>query len=190
MMDNKSQPKFKPGGVEGSFRDALNKISSPKVLELGTLQWTPGVSTHHGDWLPHDSTHIKSDIEGGPDVDIVADAHKLSAFKDEEFDAFIAISVWEHLRHPWVAAAQAARVLKPGGLLYVATHHTFPVHGYPSDYGRWTDNGLEGLFDKPLWKNQMTSMSFPCTINPDAKIDNWNHLAPAYLNVDIFAVKN
>lgn len=189
-MSNIDEPYPTDGGVEKNFRDELSKLNAPRVLELGTLQWKPGVSTHHGGWLPDGSTHIKSDIEAGGDVDVVADAHDLSAFENNEFDVFIAISVWEHLRKPWIAAEQAARVLKPGGLLYVATHHTFPVHGYPSDYCRWTDKGLEGLFDAPTWRNQVSALSYPCKIVPDERVKVWNSAAPAFLNVDIFAVKN
>lgn len=188
-MSNTNEPYPTDGGVEKNFRNELNKLKNPKVLEIGTLQWKLGVSTHHGAWLPNEATHIKSDIEAGNDVDVVADAHDLAAFKDEEFDVFIAISVWEHLRKPWIAAEQAARVLKPGGLLYVATHQTFPIHGYPSDYCRWTDKGLEGLFDAPIWHSQVSALSYPCTIVPNQKITNWNTAANAFLNVDIFAIK-
>ena len=178
------------GGVEPIFRQALNTLSSPRVLELGTLQWIRGKSTHHAEWLPAGSIHIKSDVEPGVDVDIVADAHNLVPFGDEEFDVLIAISVWEHLRKPWLAAQAAHRVLKPGGLLYVATHHTFPVHGYPSDYCRWTDKGLEGLFDSPEWNSQQSSFQFPCKIVPPSSVKIWNTAAQAFLNVDIFAKKS
>lgn len=163
---------------------------APKVLELGTLQWVQGVPTHHAAWLPTGSTHIMSDVEPGPDVDVVADAHDLAPFADAEFDAFIAISVWEHLRKPWIAAEAAARVLKPGGILYVATHFTFPVHGYPSDYGRWTDEGIKALFDEPLFHSQQASLTFPATITPPPEVTRWNPAAPAYLNVDIFAIRS
>lgn len=177
------------GGVEKIFRNKLNTLKAPKVLELGTLQWVKGKSTHHGVWLPQGSTHVKSDVAAGEDVDVVSDAHDLFPFQNEEFDVLIAISVWEHLRKPWLAAAAAHRVLKPNGLLYVATHHTFPVHGYPSDYCRWTDEGLKGLFDSPEWVNQQASHSYKCTIVPPPEVKVWNPAAPAFLNVDIFAQK-
>ena len=175
--------------TEGEFRQALNLLKSPKVLELGTKQSLVGRPTHHAEWLPPGSTHIMSDIDSGMDVDVVSDAHDLKEFADNEFDVFIAISTWEHLRKPWIAADTAARVLKPGGLLYVATHQTFPIHGYPSDYCRWTDEGLKALFDKPLWSYHSAGYAFPCTIIPPAEITVWNTLAPSFLNVDVFAIK-
>lgn len=168
----------------------LAVLDKPKVLELGTLQWVDGVSTHHAEWLPEGSVHVKADIMDGNDVDVVVDAHDLSVFSDNEFDAFIAVSVWEHLRKPWIAAAEAARVVKPGGIIYIATHFTFPVHGYPSDYCRWTDEGLKSLFDEPEWNSQQADFAFPCIIKPPREVKSWNTQAQAYLNVAIFAVKS
>lgn len=175
---------------EKIFCKWLKARGSCRVLELGTLQWEPGVPTHHSAWLPEGSEHIKSDIEAGPDVDVVSDAHDLREFENESFDAVIAVSVWEHLRYPWVAANAAARVLRPGGLLYVATHHAFPVHGYPSDYTRWTDEGLKALFDEPLWTDRVADYRYPAVITPPPEVTRWNTAAPAYLNVDIAAKKS
>jgi SAM-dependent methyltransferase len=175
--------------VESLFKIALHGTDSPKVLELGTLRSNAAKATHHAAWLPPGATHVMSDLFPGEDVDVVADAHSLAPFEDESFDALIAVSVWEHLSKPWIAAEAAARVLRPGGLLYVATHHTFPVHGYPSDYTRWTDEGLKSLFDAPLWKDQVAGFSYPCTIVPPSVVKIWNVAAPAFLNVDVFAIK-
>lgn len=177
------------GLVENSFKEELSKLQSPKVLELGTLQWTLGKSTHHGAWLPQGSEFVKSDVVAGADVDVAADAHDLAPFGDGEFDVVMAISVWEHLRKPWLAAAAAHRVLKPGGLLYVATHFVFPIHGYPSDYCRWTSEGLLGLFDEPEWTQRKAGHGFPCAIQPPSSVKVWNRSAPAFLNVNIFAKK-
>jgi len=172
------------------FIDHVARLDKPKVLEIGTMQWVDDVSTHHGGWLPDGSTHVKSDIQEGKDVDVVADVHDLSLFGDDEFDAFIAVSVWEHVRKPWVASAEVARVVKPGGIIYVATHFAFPVHGYPSDYCRWTDEGLKSLFDAPEWHSQQADYAFPCTIEPPQEVEIWNAFAPAFLNVAIFAIRS
>lgn len=175
--------------AEPKFLKNLQTLVAPRVLELGTKQSRPGHSTHHGSWLPPGATHIKGDIENGNDVDVVTDAHDLKEFKDAEFDVFIAVSTWEHLRKPWIAAEAAARILKPGGLLYVATHHSFPIHGYPSDYCRWTDEGLAALFDEPLWSYAKAGYAYPCVITPPPEVTVWNTAAPAFLNVDVFAIR-
>ena len=57
---------------------AAPSCPSPSVLELGTLQSVPGRSTLHRDWVPHAAEFLGTDIQAGPDVDIVADLHRLS----------------------------------------------------------------------------------------------------------------
>lgn len=182
-------PKAKPDGVETEFKKELHLISNPVVLELGTMRSNPNVATHHKLWLPDVSTHVKSDVFDGIDVDIVADAHTLEPFDDNYFDAVIAVSVWEHLARPWIAAEAVHRVLKPNGLVYVATHQTFPIHGYPSDYFRFTTEAMKILFGEPLFKDCVTSYQFPCSIKPPAEVTRWNPAAPAFLNVDCFSRK-
>lgn len=170
------------------FQNAIKQFKTPRVLEIGTLRQHEH-PTHHLKWLPDGATHIKADIAMGLDVDVVADAHVLEPFSDGEFDAFIAVSTWEHLERPWIAAEQAARVLKSGGLLYVATHQTFPIHGYPSDYFRFSDMALKVLFGPPLFSQVDAAYHFPAVITPPKEVTRWNTHAPAFLNVDCFSIR-
>ncbi|SUZ31429.1 Phthiotriol/phenolphthiotriol dimycocerosates methyltransferase [Roseibaca ekhonensis] len=43
-------------------------------------------------------------------------------FEDSSFDAVVSTSVFEHLEHPDQAAAEVARVLRPGGVARMITH--------------------------------------------------------------------
>ena len=175
--------------VYEDFVNILSALDRPKVLELGTGRWNQEISTHHGSLIPKNGIHIKSDIFSGTDVDIVSDAHDLKEISSDEFDVVMAFSVWEHLRKPWIAAQAVHRILKPGGLLFVQTHFNFPVHGYPSDYSRWTDEGLKAIFDHPEWNDQRADMTFPCTIIPPSNVANWDNSAPTFLNVNILVSK-
>lgn len=172
-----------------TFISALHAKVGPKVLELGTKR-QHGFPTHHEDWMPEGARLVMSDFEPGEDVDVVADAHDLEAFKTCEFDAFIAVSTWEHLARPWIAAEQAARVLKPGGILYVATHQSFPLHGYPSDYFRFSVDAMKVLFGAPLFESCEASYAYPAKIVPPPEVTRWNTVAPVYLNVEAFAVRS
>lgn len=173
--------------AEVAFRMALKSMDAPKVLELGTLRWVESRSTHHKDWAPHASSYVMSDVGAGLDVDVVADGHALKPFKKEEFDAYIAISVYEHLRQPWVAAKAAKRVLKPGGILLVVTHQTFPLHGYPSDFFRFSDVALASIFEDCGFEIVDSGYQYPCQIVPPSDVTVWNSAAPAFLNVAVFA---
>ena len=38
------------------------------------------------------------------------------------------------------------KALKVGGLIYIQTHQSFPLHGYPHDYFRFSREALASLF--------------------------------------------
>lgn len=173
--------------AESQFRAELESLGRPEVLELGTLRWDESNPTHHRDWAPHAARYVMSDIEEGLDVDVAADAHGLYPFDAATFDAYIAISVYEHLRRPWVAAKSARRVLKEGGLLLVVTHQTFPIHGYPSDYFRFSDQALAGIFEDAGFEVIDAGYQYPCKIQPPKEVTRWNTAAESYLNVAVFA---
>jgi SAM-dependent methyltransferase len=88
---------------------------------------------------------IGLDIHPGYCVDLVSDAHCLS-LRGRSVDALVSASVLEHLQAPWLFAAEANRVLKPGGLLYHAAPGAWPAHAQPNDFWRMSAEGLRVLF--------------------------------------------
>ena len=87
------------------------------------------------------------DIEPGPGIDLVGDAHKLP-LTDNSFDLVALFMVLEHLEEPGVALKEIARVLKPQGLLLLTTVQYWHNHPCPKDYYRYTRTGLEYLCEK------------------------------------------
>lgn len=161
-----------------------------RVLELATLRWEADKPTHHKEWLESSNVDwIMSDVEAGLDVDVVADAHDLVPFEDASFDALIACSLLEHVKRPWIVLQAMSRVLKPGGLLLVTTHQSFPIHGYPDDYFRFSDKAMTILAQDAGLTVVQTKHEFPCKIIPQVEIPVWNEAAEAYLNVELFAKK-
>jgi len=61
---------------------------------------------------------------------------------DSCMEGVMLISVLEHLENPQLALSEAHRVTVVGGNLLVVTPFSFPTHGSPSDYRRWTMEGL------------------------------------------------
>lgn len=189
-MDLVAEPGYPPTGPEQTFRARLARMGARLVVELGTLQSEPPRSTHHAFWCPPDATHVKVDVQAGPDVDVVADAHHLDAvFAPGSVDAVIAVATWEHLARPWIAAEQVARILRPGGICYISTHHSFPVHGYPSDYTRWTGAGLTELFAAAGLTSLGASLYLPAKLIPLVQLTRWSPTAPVWLCVDYTGIK-
>jgi SAM-dependent methyltransferase len=130
-----------------TFMKKMAEKAGPAVLELGTLRSKPTRSTLHRHFVPHAAEYLGTDFQPGPDVDVVCDAHRLSeAFGSNRFDAVISCSTFEHFQYPWIVAAEIGKVLKPSGLVFVQTHHTFPLHAFPDDYFRFSAKALESLF--------------------------------------------
>lgn len=178
------------GALSSAYDQFRAALPVSRVLELGTLRWDVSLPTHHRDELGAGVAEwVLSDVTAGMDVDVTADAHDLAPFADGSFDAVMAVSVWEHLRRPWIAAEAVARVLRPGGLVYVCTHQTFPLHGYPDDYFRFSTHALAGIFADAGIEIDASGYAFPCRILPPKSVTRWNPAADCWLNVDLFGHK-
>lgn len=110
-------PRLDIGGGDGCYRGLLTDAGA-LVLEL--------------------------DRFGGPQVDLIADAHHLPV-RSEIAGLIALVEVLEHLVEPAVTLQECYRVLRPGGLLAITTPQYWHVHGHPSDYYRFTDAGLRHL---------------------------------------------
>lgn len=80
-------------------------------------------------------------------VDIVTDIEEGIPFEDASISGIVCDNVLEHLPHPQKAVQELKRVLRSGGLVYISTPFFYPFHASPSDYTRWTKQGLIELFD-------------------------------------------
>ena len=111
--------------------------SEEKTLDIGS---------GHGPYATYFPNRVSIDIEPGPGVDFVVDAHDLSRFSDGSFERVLATEVLEHLHTPQRAIDEMHRVLKPGGSVILTTRFIFPLHNIPGDYWRFTRYGLKHLF--------------------------------------------
>lgn len=113
-----------------------------------------GAGTGFGKRLIHPSAnYYPTDIPGGRnrlDASITRQGIVLAKecsvyaidFETDRFDGCMALSLFEHLDDPRRAIAEISRVVKPGGHIVLQVPFNFPVHGYPMDYWRWTQEGI------------------------------------------------
>ncbi len=96
-------------------------------------------------------TYVGIDMAEGKGVDLLLDL----TLPFEEIDAALAgrrfgtvffLSVMEHCAQPFHMADNITRLLAPGGTLYVSVPYAWKFHGYPSDYWRFTHEGVKKLF--------------------------------------------
>ena len=84
-----------------------------------------------------------ADLTGTPGVDFTFGSDTRLPVPDAEYDLVLSTQVLEHVRHPAAYLAECHRVLQPGGRLLLSTHGTFRDHDCPSDFHRWTADGLK-----------------------------------------------
>ena len=70
-------------------------------------------------------------------------------YENDRFEIVFFDQVLEHVKgNPQHAVDELYRVLKPSGLLVCTTVLVYPIHAYPSDYWRFTPEGLKLLCSK------------------------------------------
>lgn len=69
-------------------------------------------------------------------------------FRNGTFDAVMCAQVLEHVPEPRRVLQEIARVLKPGGRLFLTAPQSWHQHQKPHDYYRYTSFGLRYLFEQ------------------------------------------
>jgi SAM-dependent methyltransferase len=90
---------------------------------------------------------VNQDIETGThnkNVHVYSPLHAIP-FDDGYFDAVICNAVIEHVEDPERVLAEIARVVRPSGVLYLCVPFMQPRHADPSDFQRYTADGLTAL---------------------------------------------
>jgi SAM-dependent methyltransferase len=91
-----------------------------------------------------DNRIIRFDIDHGAGVTVIGDGHFMP-FATGEIDAVILTGVLEHVLDPVAFVAEAHRVLRRGGHVYVEVPFLQGYHPHPGDYQRYTKTGLQHL---------------------------------------------
>ena len=86
------------------------------------------------------------DIFAGEDIDYVGRAEAIP-LPDASMDAVITQETLEHVADPFRAITEIARVLKPGGELYLQLPFIIGYHPGPTDFWRFSREGIVRLVE-------------------------------------------
>jgi SAM-dependent methyltransferase len=132
-------PQWLLKGNKAAIRMLSN--ASGLVLDVGCAdRWAESV-------LPSGCEYVGLDYPAtGQDMyhckpTVFADASQLP-FPAETFNAVVMCEVLEHIARPREAILEAARVLRPDGLLILTMPFMYPMHDEPFDFQRYTSHGL------------------------------------------------
>jgi SAM-dependent methyltransferase len=93
---------------------------------------------------PYIKKYVCADIDRNPNAKLLInpDTGKIDA-PDCTFDTILSTQVLEHVINPKLYLQEAHRLLKKDGLLLLSTHGHWVYHPDPTDFWRWTRDGLE-----------------------------------------------
>jgi Methyltransferase domain len=174
------------------FADELRARPVGTALEIGSRARSGNI--YRDALVPNGWEYVGVDVAPGTNVDVVGDAHDLeSVVRSSSFDAVYSIATFEHLAMPWVAAVSINRVLRTGGLAFVATHQSYPLHELPCDYFRFSDEAWTSLFnDQTGFEILATALGEPAYVVPRYRKSGrvaGVERGPAYLSSSVLAVK-
>ena len=151
---NRLPPDTVRGRVRGYLERNAGLLRSP-VLEVGSR--LPRVGAWWADFrgLAPGAEWIGIDMQDGVNVDFVVDAHRLGEI-DRKFGAALCAEMLEHVENPQLVIEQIRDVLEPGAWALFTTLQSFPVHGYPDDYWRFTEHGLRLLLESAGFEDVKT----------------------------------
>jgi SAM-dependent methyltransferase len=166
--------------------ECLNERDSCSILEVGSRKARPDPR------FRGDAHYVGADIRSGPNVNIVVDAHELSQAITETFDGVYAISTLEHLAMPWKAVLEFNAVLTTGGLLFLATHPTWPPHELPWDFWRFNRAAMQALLnDASGFRILRCDEGLPCLVLPLGSEESTRTIERqrAYMGISVVAQK-
>jgi hypothetical protein len=131
-----------------NFIKRNTKIISGPILEVGSKDYG---NTPNFRLLFPDYDYLGVDMEKGTGVDTVLDlTSNFSAInkklKGKKFKTIICFSVLEHCKNPFKMCDNLSRLLDKGGIIFISVPFSWRIHAYPSDYWRFTPEGIRILF--------------------------------------------
>jgi len=141
--------------IESIINLYISKSEYKKLLDYGC-----GSMPYKKLFSPHLEEYIGADISDKNDEKVVSLTQDgLIPVESGTIDIVLSTQVLEHVSNPNFYLAEARRVLQAEGILIISTHGHWMYHPDPTDFWRWTsqglkkiliDNGFEVLFFKGI----------------------------------------
>lgn len=162
--------------LAAGLRGAITTLVKQNILGRSStvVDFGAGDAPYRPLFEPHVSDYLACDIAPAPHLDIIFTPGAPLPLPDGTADCVVSFQVLEHVWDIAAYLAEAKRLLAPGGRLLLSTHGVWLHHPHPTDYRRWTcdglvkeleDNGFEVLSSTPMvgplaWTTQFRTFAY------------------------------
>ena len=154
-----------PPGIRGKFvkfiyadqnqSKAVKTALAMVLARLGPGEF--GINLGSGGTKVHDSL-INVDVTPCNGIDVVVVDSRLP-FRDRSISIIVAQEVLEHIADFRATIDEVLRVLKPGGTFYCQTPFQIGFHPGPTDFWRFSRQGVEQCFSGAGWSVEKVEIS-------------------------------
>jgi SAM-dependent methyltransferase len=123
--------------VRDFLREQGREFQNGCVVDFGA-----GESPYSADFQRLNSRLILADINPTDPNCLAISSDGRVPLDEGSVDAVLSTQVLEHVADPQAYLSEAHRLLRANGLLLLTTHGAFILHRVPTDYRRWTVDGL------------------------------------------------
>lgn len=114
------------------------RLRGATVVDFGC-----GEAPYRGLFIEAD--YLRADLPGNDAADLEIDDEGRIPVESGSVDLVFSSQVLEHVEDPVGYLTECHRMLRPGGSLVLSTHGMMYLHRDPTDYWRWTCDGLDKI---------------------------------------------
>jgi SAM-dependent methyltransferase len=184
------------GLVSAALAGAVRSFSTREPLtDRVVLDVGCGMMPYRSIFVERGARYLGADIDGTPDI--LIDGNGNLPLEDESVDCVVSFQVLEHVRDVPAYLSMIRRVLRKDGRMFISTHGVWPYHPHPTDYWRWTRDGLREILEEAGFHVQkMTALCgpaawvpiFPLLVGKRVLGPAWFVLAPVNLCINLLAL--
>lgn len=128
--------------VERLVRGHLAQRDALDVIDIGSYD----VNGSYKQFFSRPAWRYRGvDLTPGPNVDVVLTSPYRLPFPSHSVDVVVSGQAFEHVEYFWLTWLEMARVLRPGGLIFLLAPSRGPEHRYPQDCWRFYPDGYRAL---------------------------------------------
>lgn len=121
--------------INDIFEHHIKLSPKNKIVDLGC-----GDKPYEPIFRKYSCEYVTCDLQGN--VDILIQPGKPIPLPNEYADGVVSFQVLEHVWDLNWYLGNSYRILKKGGWILLSTHGNWPYHPHPTDYRRWTRDGV------------------------------------------------